>query len=392
MLSSSIYRSAYCQNCGTLQWAELPYEEQLVSAPCENCGKLVYFSRYERIDIGLSEVCNLKCNMCRRPQDKEEISLDRAKELLTEGRAIGVNTLSFSGGEPFVHKDFREILEFALDAGYQVELVTNGTLVRPNDFPLLARLKCVTVSIDGTEAIHDQIRGKKGAFRASMRTIANLATAGAKWGTNTVIQRANSGQLWEIWLSIRSAGCPSYIGFTHVEVVPETQHLMPTGEMMESAIDAITRVREACAREHIHFNEPEMHGALALAFFDKSKRYRPTQGCQIPQKFLGITTHGIYPCWHQGVSLRHASLLEALASDACGRIVEKGLKRTCIGCNSANYSWDQEWMAGMVSAATDGDYEAGVVFLSEEARIAQTSGGHAVSIPIVERNKRGPKR
>ena len=37
--------------------------------------------------------------------------------ILVEGRRIGVTTISFSGGEPFAHPRFRDILEAALVDG-----------------------------------------------------------------------------------------------------------------------------------------------------------------------------------------------------------------------------------------------------------------------------------
>ena len=130
---------------------------------------LNYASRYERIDIGLSGVCNLSCNMCRRPQEREFMSPQRVHRLLSEARTIGVKTISFSGGEPFVHPRFRILLETALGHGFAVELVTNGTLVRASDILNLERLKCITVSVDGPKEVHDLMRGKRGTWERFTR-------------------------------------------------------------------------------------------------------------------------------------------------------------------------------------------------------------------------------
>src|SRR5262245_48329760 len=168
---------AVCRACKCRFPVVLPFDAAIASRPCPICATLAYASRYERIDIGLSEVCNLSCNMCRRPQEREFMSAHRVERLLSEARAIGVRTISFSGGEPFVHPDFRAFLQAALNHGFAVELVTNGTLVRASDMPTVEQLKCITVSIDGPEELHDVIRGKEGAWQRTMTTLRLLANS-----------------------------------------------------------------------------------------------------------------------------------------------------------------------------------------------------------------------
>ena len=94
----------------------------------------------------------------------------------------------------------------------------------------------------------------------------------------------------------------------------------------------------------------------------KEKRYRPIEGCKIPQKFIGVSDHGYYLCWHQGRNIRMDSLVEALSSDLARDIVREGLEKRCVACNGFNYAWDDEWNRGMVQSALKGDsVETGVV-------------------------------
>lgn len=214
-----------CKYCGTVYAASMLAHEGVKNSTCPSCGVGNYFSRVKRLDIGLSEVCNLSCNMCRRPQEREAIPREKVHRILREAAEIGVETLSFSGGEPFIYPGFRECLRLALDLGMNVEIVTNGTLLQDEDFTLLQRVKCVTVSVDGPEAEHDFIRGKPGCWRRTMTAIDRLAGSHVTWGTNSVMQGANADKILEIWRQVRSRGRPSYVGFGHVEVVPETAHL-----------------------------------------------------------------------------------------------------------------------------------------------------------------------
>lgn len=382
-------RTGLCATCGSPVEIDLADDAPIASVPCSSCGAPVYASRYERMDIGLSEVCNLACNMCRRPQEKAFLPFDLIVRLMDEAKAIGVGTLSFSGGEPFVHPRFRDILSQALSLGLDIELVTNGTLVKESDAELLARLKCVTVSIDGPRGIHDHIRGLAGAWDKSMATLALLCRAGAKWGTNTVIQAMNANVLHDTWRAIRSAGYPAYVGFTHVEVVPETSHLQPSREAAAEAKRQLASVRAECLAADVYFNDDVMMTRMYDVFADKKKRYRPHGGCRIPQQFLGVSSHGIYPCWHQGRALPGRSLIAALESDECREIVAEGLRSRCIGCNAANYSWSQEWVEGICESASRAVWSDGVVYLSDAERRQGHLANGKKSIPLIERQARG---
>jgi MoaA/NifB/PqqE/SkfB family radical SAM enzyme len=377
-----------CERCSSSVFVPLANDAAIASRPCSYCGETVYASRYRRLDIGLSEVCNLQCNMCRRPQEKASMPFESVARILVEGRLIGVTTISFSGGEPFAHPRFRDILEVALPLGLDIELVTNGTLVRPADIPLLERLRCVTVSIDGVREVHDYIRGGAGAWDKTMETVRRLASSKAKWGTNTVIQTHNADILFETWRAIRSAGRPSYVGFTHVEVVPETAHLQPSPEQAKRIKAQLAQIRAECIGS-VHFNDDQIVTTLYDVFADKSRRYRPLGGCRIPQTFLGVSSYGVFPCWHQGRYIRSHALIEALQSDLCREIVAEGLERRCIGCNAANYSWSEEWVEGIAKAAAVDQSSEGVVYLSAAEREAGALLSERRTLPLLERIANG---
>jgi molybdenum cofactor biosynthesis enzyme MoaA len=75
--------------------------------------------------------CNLECPFClegSKPGDNrlDRITLDDARPFMNEAAEMGVEQFSFTGGEPFIVKDFVSILEYA--AGLRPCLVlTNGT-------------------------------------------------------------------------------------------------------------------------------------------------------------------------------------------------------------------------------------------------------------------------
>lgn len=380
-------KSVACR-CGHRYAIPLLDVDPIARGTCEKCGATNFVSHYERIDLGLSEVCNLTCLMCRRPQEKVFMPAEQVHALLEDAVRIGVRTVSFSGGEPFVHPHFRAFLGKAIDLGLDVELVTNGTLVRKQDIELLERLKCVTVSIDGPEAVHDYVRGRTGAYRSTMGTVSLLASSRAKWGTNTVIQAANAERLRETWDVIRRHGAPSYVSFNHVEVVPETTYLLPSESQSREAQNQLDYIKAQCDEQNVHFNDAALHGENSRIFEDKKKRYQPLNGCEIPRTFLGVSQWGIFPCWHQGRAIaKYETLISALETDLCRDIVSEGLNRLCIGCNATNYSWNQRWVDGVAAAHQAGQWLVGVVYLSEGERAANKLRAGKRTLPIIERRE-----
>src|SRR5580658_5054054 len=96
--------------------------EALERETCPACGNTVLFTSYVRMDVALSEYCNLTCQMCRRPSEARFMDKELCKRGLTEARAVGIETVSFSGGEPFVHPAIDEILAHAFSLGVKVQL------------------------------------------------------------------------------------------------------------------------------------------------------------------------------------------------------------------------------------------------------------------------------
>jgi MoaA/NifB/PqqE/SkfB family radical SAM enzyme len=362
--------------------------EALETRACPRCGGEVLFGNFVRMDIALSEYCNLKCQMCRRPSEALFMDAEVCKRGMTEAAQVGVQFISFSGGEPFVHPKILELLEHAFSLGVKVQMVSNGTLIRERHLELLSRLDCLTLSVDGTEEAHDHIRRRKGTYRRTLETIRLLAEqSNVQWGTNTVMQRDNFHCLYDSFATIQEIGGfkYAYCGFSHVEVVPETADLQMTGEQEAAAYEQIARIEKECAKTHTWFNDREMLLGHFDTYAHKDKRYRPIDGCKIPQKFIGFSDHGFYLCWHQGRNIRGDSLIEALKSDLARDIVREGLEKRCVACNCFNYSWDDEWNRGIMASAKAGaSVEDGIVALRipsrERGMVAGGTTGNTLDI------------
>ena len=126
--------------------------------------------------IKLTSFCNLRCQMCHYWETKREDALsgERWRQVLGELATLGCRKVHFSGGEVFLRRDFLDLVEHAVGAGIKVNMTTNGTLVDRAKAKRMVRagVNSISISLDGPGSkVHDRIRGVRGAFRRSLRTI-----------------------------------------------------------------------------------------------------------------------------------------------------------------------------------------------------------------------------
>lgn len=86
--------------------------------------------------------------------------------LADEAAAHGIKSILLRGGEPFMLPGIQRLLEHLHDLGMFISIDTNGTRLAAfaEELVRLGRVH-VTVSIDGTERVHDAVRGVPGCFR-----------------------------------------------------------------------------------------------------------------------------------------------------------------------------------------------------------------------------------
>ena len=153
----------------------------------------------------MTRTCNLHCRHCYMDADAHahegELTTAEAKKFIDDLAAFHVPALLLSGGEPLTREDFFELAEYASARGVRPTLSTNGTLITEESEKKIkaAGVAYVGVSLDGPEHVNDAFRGKQGAYGAAMRGIQNCVAAGQRVGLRFTINKANVGNLDEIF-------------------------------------------------------------------------------------------------------------------------------------------------------------------------------------------------
>ncbi|WP_100632659.1 radical SAM/SPASM domain-containing protein [Pseudomonas qingdaonensis] len=148
----------------------------------------------EQFYFVLTERCNLACSHCIRdssPYRDETAEKAMILDALSQIRQDHAHSLVLlTGGEPTLHRHFDSILRHSLALGLQTKINSNGvtSFYKQNILEQWAGQPSLSVqiSLDGTEAEHDLVRGA-GTYRRALRTLARLRAQGISCSVSATV-------------------------------------------------------------------------------------------------------------------------------------------------------------------------------------------------------------
>jgi len=162
----------------------------------------------------VTERCNLRCAHCyQEDYSCEELSFENLLEVLAQFRRLldrwrreptrppVRGHITVTGGEPFVRRDFLDLLEVfsANRKHFSFAILTNGSFI---DAAMARRLRkfgpaFVQLSIEGSQATHDKIRGR-GDFDKTVSGLGHLVRSRIRTLISFTAHRANFREFPEV--------------------------------------------------------------------------------------------------------------------------------------------------------------------------------------------------
>jgi len=151
----------------------------------------------------LTDRCNLACTHCYnrsgpRSPTEGELTTAEAQGVIDDLAAMGVPLILFTGGEPLMREDLRELARHARSRGLKMALSTNGTLITPETARQMKEcgIEYAGISLDGATAeTHDRFRNSPGAFERTIGAFAACREAGLRCGVRVTLTRENCREL-----------------------------------------------------------------------------------------------------------------------------------------------------------------------------------------------------
>ncbi|MBX2940828.1 MAG: GTP 3',8-cyclase MoaA [Cyclobacteriaceae bacterium] len=157
----------------------------------DNHGRQINYVR-----IAVTDRCNLRCFYCMPEEGiqympkKNLLSFEEIVRLVTLLAKMGISKVRFTGGEPFVRKDFMRLVKTVstINGITGIHITTNGVLAAPYINELKqAGVKSVNLSLDTLDKERFKNITRRDEFDAVMETLNLLLAENIEVKLNTVV-------------------------------------------------------------------------------------------------------------------------------------------------------------------------------------------------------------
>lgn len=201
----------------------------------------------------LLPICNLHCKMCYVRKSMAEVNaqggllpaeqwLDFARQARDEGMLYPLLT----GGEPFVRKDFQEIMAGMEKLGLQISINSNGTLIDESMARWLGQHVPTRINITlygASEDSYQKLCGDGDAFNRVHRAVEWLKKYGVPLKFNTSITPENVNDLEQVMSYAKSVDAPIQVATYMFPPVRRDAEMIGQNHRLSPEEAALARVK-----------------------------------------------------------------------------------------------------------------------------------------------------
>ncbi len=233
-----------------------------------------------RILLEITDCCNQHCIFCHA-KDRKTMSIASISKIINNLRDIKIHDVILTGGEPLLHRNIFEILEWFKTKHIDCDLCSNGTLIDEQKAKTLANyLSEISISLDTVNPeVYDYLRGTKNGLEKAISGIIHCKNSGLEVHLTTVLTKSNFSEIEEIINKAEELGVHS-ISFLAVIVdvakdKVETEKIALSDFEKEKVMEIINR----------HRNQGMIINTKRICACNE-------EYCRAGQNILGITSEG----------------------------------------------------------------------------------------------------
>ncbi|MBX8634660.1 MAG: radical SAM protein [Thermoplasmata archaeon] len=310
-----------------------------------------------------TKACDYACKHCRanaiKYRSPDELTTSEAKRLIEDISDSGVKLFVISGGDPMKREDIFELLAFS-SSHIRTAFSPSGARINRENARLIkeAGIDTVSISLDGTETVHDSFRCFEGSYKMSVSSIGYLKEAGIGVQINTTISRFNIGLLNEIKDIVLSMHVSMWDIFMLVPTGRARVGMMISPEEAELVMRTVAQwringinVRMTCAPYLVRIMndfglspvKPDSLGRKSL---------NGARGCMAGNGYVFISSDGsVMPCGYLPVrigNVKSGKLLDIYRSDSMAKFRKPAdllgkcgmceYRTVCGGCRARSFS------------------------------------------------------
>jgi len=263
--------------------------------------------------ISITNKCNLKCKMCDIGQQNfntsgliktisvSELNVNDWVKIFQNNICDTVNIISV---EPLLYGDLENLLK---NIPGKINITTNGWLIMDKIDILEKYCNMITVSIDGLQETHDEIRGVVGSYARALKGLISLKEKGKSVRVSYAITPYNLEDIDKIYKMMNSKGIPvvfNHYNFIH-ELSARQDNCLPANPMED-----LDKMNTALLYEKIklcnykNFNPPIKKIQSLNEYYKTAPVVRIKKKCRIIEeiiagKRIAVSTNGDFIIGHR---------------------------------------------------------------------------------------------
>ncbi len=240
----------------------------------DNHGRQITYLR-----MAITDRCNLRCLYCMPQQGLEWekrstlLTYEEIVRLLKIYSTLGITKLRFTGGEPFLRKDFMQLLRTVVRANLfaQISITTNGTLTAPHVAELKdLQIHSINLSADTLNAQRFFEITRRNDLSAVQQTLDLLLHHGITTRINAIIMNGkNEEDIFE--LAALTKDLPVDVRFIEEMPFNGTGHLTPLKWNFAAIIDevqkhfpSLSKLEDEYGSTSLNYSIPEHKGRVGV--------------------------------------------------------------------------------------------------------------------------------
>lgn len=146
------------------------------------------------LDLYITDFCNLKCKHCyNNEQKRSELSMEQIKEIVTKVNTFysrNMEAINILGGEPFLHKNFCEIVNYCSKFA-KVNTSTNAFYIRRTPIEVLKKLNYIQLSVESMNKEMADYYRCQGFYDNLMKVVNFLKQNKIRFGFKITVNKDN---------------------------------------------------------------------------------------------------------------------------------------------------------------------------------------------------------
>jgi radical SAM protein with 4Fe4S-binding SPASM domain len=250
--------------------------------------------------------CRFNCLHCRASAgdgDKEELTTQQCKKIISSVAKFSKCVIILTGGEPMERSDIYQLIRYGRSRKLRMVMATCGYLINEESIAKLkeAGVLALSFSLDGSSAeTHDKFRQAKGAFDAVIRAAEIARQAGMRFQINTTICKVNIDEITGIIELAKRLGAYCFNAFILVptgrgeqiadEILDPIRYEVLLNELLRFKLESSIEVRVTCGPQFARVYERAK--AKKLIKGDSNSPTKRVAGCMGGRGFGFISYRG----------------------------------------------------------------------------------------------------